>query len=164
MFWIGTSGQIHDSATHRCRGQTQRWVAVMLQMSGKNTLAGRPIRSGPERYASRVELVSLLLGSVCLIAPTMTARAFGLNRNPSILRTIGVVDLAVGLGLRYGRSKSSWLLARAASNPLIAALIVRNARAPHAHVVAAALLGATLIDLRVAARLRDPRRPPSSLC
>jgi hypothetical protein len=56
--------------------------------------------------------------------------------------------------LLFGHSKSSWLVARAA-NPPIAAVAIMNARSTRARLIAAGLLGATIMDLRTAARMRS---------
>jgi hypothetical protein len=46
-------------------------------------------------------------------------------------------------------------VARAASNPPIAAVAIMNARSTRAGLIAAGLLGATIMDLRTAARMRS---------
>lgn len=123
-----------------------------------------PERSGGEPVVNAVAAVSLVLGSGLLIAPTAVGRALGVDSGRRVLlRTIGLVDLALAPGLYFARPQWPWLMARAASNPLIAAVTVANARSVRARVIAAGLIGATVMDLRTAARMRSAtaatRRP-----
>jgi hypothetical protein len=111
-------------------------------------------RTGDEQFVNAAAIVSLVLGSVLLIAPATARRVLGVDSDRRVLRTIGAVDLALAPGLYFGRTKWPWLVARAASNPLIAAVAVANARTLRARVIAAGLVGATLIDVGTAARLR----------
>jgi hypothetical protein len=118
-------------------------------------MSGSPERSGDERIVSTAAVVSGVLGSILLIAPAGAGRAIGVDAGNRVLRMIGVVDLALGAGLLSGRPTWPWLVARAASNPLIAAVAVTYARSLRARVLAAGLIGATIIDLRTAARMRS---------
>jgi hypothetical protein len=102
-----------------------------------------------------VALVSLVLGLTSLITPAAVGRVSGVSSSRRVLRTIGFVDLGVAAGLYFGRPRWPWLAARAASNPLIAATMVLNARSVRARVIAAGLIGATVTDLRTAARMRS---------
>jgi hypothetical protein len=94
------------------------------------------------------------MGGVALIAPAAADRALGVNAGRRVLRLIGVVDLGIATGLHLGQSKSLWLMARAASNPPIAAVAALNARSIRARLIAAGLLAATIMDLRMARRMR----------
>ena len=114
-----------------------------------------PERSGGEPVVNAVAAVSLVLGAGLLIAPAAVGRALGVDSGPRVLRTIGLVDLALAPGLYFGRPQWPWLMARAGSNPLIAAVTVANARSVRARVIAAGLIGATVMDLRTAARMRS---------
>jgi hypothetical protein len=68
------------------------------------------------------------------------------------------VDLALVVGLYVGRPSWPWLLARAASNPPIAAVSLATARSQRARLLGAGLAVATVSDLRTAARLRAAHR------
>jgi hypothetical protein len=68
-----------------------------------------------------VAAVSLVAGLACTLAPADTARRTGIDATPAVVRVVGLVDLALALGLFVGRPSWPWLLARAASNPAIAA-------------------------------------------
>jgi len=105
-----------------------------------------------------VAAVSLAIGAALLLAPGPTARALGVESSHRTLRTIGLVDVALAPGLYYGRPQWPWLTARGASNPLIAAVVATSARTKRARILAAGLVGATVMDLRTAARLRSDGR------
>jgi hypothetical protein len=112
-------------------------------------------RSGGEPAVNAVAVVSLVLGLASFIAPAAVGRVFGVGSSRRVLRSIGVVDLALAPGLFFGRPRWPWLMARAASNPMIAAVCVMNARSVRARLIAAGLIGATVLDLRTAARMRS---------
>ena len=86
-------------------------------------------------------------------------RAFsGIDASPGVLRLVGLADLALAVGLYIGRPSWPWVVARAASNPMIAAVAVASARSRRARVLAACLVVASASDLRTAARLRAAYR------
>jgi uncharacterized protein YjeT (DUF2065 family) len=105
-----------------------------------------------------VAAVSLVAGLACTLAPAATARLAGIDATSAVVRAIGLVDLALGVGLLVGRPSWPWLLARAASNPAIAAVSLASARSRRARLVAAGLAVATASDLRTVARLRAAHR------
>lgn len=105
-----------------------------------------------------VAAVSLAAGLACTLAPAATARLAGIDANPGVVRAVGLVDLALALGLYVGRPSWLWLLARAASNPAIAAVSLASARSRRARLLTAGLAVATASDVRTAARLRAARR------
>jgi hypothetical protein len=127
---------------------------MMLADGREDQMSESPDRMGDQRVVNAAAIVSLVLGSILLIAPARTGRALGVDADRRVLRKIGVVDAGLAPGLYFGRPKWCWLVARAISNPLIAVVAVANARALRARVIAAGLIGATLMDLRTAARLR----------
>lgn len=110
-------------------------------------------QTGAEPIVKAVATVSLAAGVVLLAAPTIAGRILGVGCGPRTLRTIGLVDVALAPGLYFGR-KSTWMTARALSNPMIAAVTVARAKSRRAKVFAAGLCGATVMDLRTASRLR----------
>jgi hypothetical protein len=104
-----------------------------------------------------VAAVSLVAGLARTLAPA-TARLAGINATPGVLRAVGLADLALALGLYVGHPSWPWLLARATSNPAIAAVSLASARSRRARLLAAGLAVATFSDLRTAARLRAAHR------
>lgn len=120
---------------------------------------GKPV--SPEKRDSSVEVVaavSLVAGLACLLAPAATTRLAGIDAPPAVVRSVGVADLVLAVGLHRGRPSWPWLLARAASNPAIAAVSVTSGRSRRARVLAIGLAAATVSDLRAAARLRAAGR------
>jgi len=101
---------------------------------------------------------SLVLGVALLLAPGLMAKVLGLAPDRRMLRAIGLVDLALALGLFLGRPRWPWLTARALSNPLIAVAVATRARSLRARLLAAGLVGVTVVDLRTANRLRAEGR------
>jgi len=105
-----------------------------------------------------VAAVSVVAGLACTLAPAATARFAGIDASPGVLRLVGLADLALALGLYIGRPSWPWMVARAASNPMIAAVALASARSRRARMLAAGLAAATASDLRTAARLRAAYR------
>ena len=105
-----------------------------------------------------VAAVSLVAGLACTLAPAATARFAGIDASPGVLRLVGLADLALALGLYIGRPSWPWVVARAASNPMIAAVALASARSRRARLLAAGLVVASASDLRTAARLRAAYR------
>jgi hypothetical protein len=128
---------------------------TVLRALPRGEIRVSPEHSTGEPIVNAVAAVSLVLGSGLLIAPAAVGRALGVDSDRRVLRTIGLVDLALAPGLYFGRPQWPWLMARAASNPLIAAVTVANARSTRARVLAVGLIGATVMDLRTAARMRS---------
>ena len=115
-----------------------------------------PPRSDP--VANAAAAVSLVLGVALLTAPSGVARVLGVAPERGMLRAIGGVDLALAPGLALARPQWPWLMARAASNPVIALVTIVNARSVRARILAAALFGVTALDLSAAMRLRADAR------
>jgi hypothetical protein len=111
-----------------------------------------------DRSVIAVATASLVAGLACTLGPAATARFAGINASPGVLRVVGLADLALALGLFIGRPSWPWVVARAASNPAIAAVAMASARSRRARVLAAGLAVATASDLRTAARLRAAHR------
>jgi hypothetical protein len=105
-----------------------------------------------------VAAVSLVAELACTLAPAATARLAGIDVTLGVLRAVGLADLALALGLYVGRRSWPWLVARAASNPAIAAVSLASTRSRRTRLLAAGLAVATVSDLRTAARLRAAHR------
>jgi hypothetical protein len=118
--------------------------------------AGQPDVRDPSVTA--VATVSLVAGLACTLVPAATARVAGIDAAPGMVRAVGLADLALAPGLYVGRPSWPWLLARAASNPAIAAVSLASARSRRARLLAASLAVATASDLRTVTRLRAAHR------
>lgn len=103
----------------------------------------------------------LALGTLLIAAPG-AGTAAGLGDDRDAIRSAGVVDLVLGLGLRSGRHARGWMVGRMVGNALVASLALRNlARVgPHpgrSAVLAAVLVGLTALDVRILRALRRSR-------
>lgn len=107
-----------------------------------------------DRSVEVVAAVSLVAGLACTLTPAATMRLAGIRAAPGVVRAVGMADLVLAVGLHLGRPAWPWLLARAATNPAIAALSVVSGQSRRARLLAAGLVVATISDLRTAARLR----------
>lgn len=113
-----------------------------------------------ERTATAVGAISATLGAVILLAPDATGRLLGVRPDTG-LTAIGVVDVAVGIGLLAGRPRWPWLIARAAANPPSAWWFARAGRrdgARGALIAAAAVAAVTVGDVATAKTLADADR------
>jgi hypothetical protein len=90
-----------------------------------------------------------------LIAPAAVGRALGVDSRRRVRRRIGLVDLGLAPGLHFRTSAMAVACGLRPSNPLITLVAVANARSVRARVIAAGLIGATVMDLRTAARMRS---------
>ena len=113
-----------------------------------------PVRAGPVGYGGGRRQPRSRVG--VHMAPAATARLAGIDATSGLVRVVGPADLALALGLYVGPSWP-WLLARAASNPAVAAVLLTSARSRRARLFAAGLTVATASDLRTVARLRATR-------
>jgi hypothetical protein len=119
---------------------------------------GDPVdNNGWDRSVETVAAVSLAAGLACTLAPEATARLAGIDATAGVVRAIGVADLVLAVGLHLGRPSWPWLIARAATNPIIAGVSLVSGRSRRARLLAAGLAIATASDLRTAARLRVHR-------
>ena len=123
---------------------------------GTTEPAEQPDASEPVVEAAAA--VSLALGVALVLAPGLVAKVLGVAPDRRLLRAIGLVDLVLAPGLYFGRPRWPWLTARALSNPVIALFAVTRARSLRARLLAAGLVGATVMDLRTAERLRAEGR------
>ncbi|MGE4023105.1 hypothetical protein [Mycolicibacterium sp.] len=103
------------------------------------------------RLASTAGVVTAVAGTVLLAVPNRAGPVIGLTIERDA-RLVGVLDLALAPGLLFGRSQLSWLMARAVSNVLTAAFVLRRATDDPAHrnarLFTGAMVLATAADLR----------------
>jgi hypothetical protein len=83
---------------------------------------------GRDRSVEAVAAVSLAAGLACTLARATTACLAGIDATTGVVRAIGVADLVLAVGLHLARPSWPWLMARAAKNPVIAAVSVVSGR------------------------------------
>jgi hypothetical protein len=111
-----------------------------------------------ERAAIRVGVITTVMGGLLAAAPARVGPLTGVA-DPRAARVIGLVDLALVPGLIRGRPRWPWLAARAGLNLVIVGYAVTAAhRNRHALVASAALVAATVSDVRAMSALRSSRR------
>ena len=113
-----------------------------------------------KRAAIGAGVVTLGVGLPLLAAPQRTGEAVGIRAGHG-LRVIGLVDTVLSVGLLWGRPRWPWLTARAAANPPAAAyfaMLGRRSGAKTPIVIAALILGATILDASAARVLRAAER------
>jgi hypothetical protein len=115
-----------------------------------------PVRhDDAERAAVRVGVITTVIGGVLAVAPARVGPLTGLA-DPRAARVIGLADLALVPGLIRGRPRWTWLAARAGLNLVIVGYAATAAqRNRRALVASAALVAATVSDLRVMSALRN---------
>jgi deazaflavin-dependent oxidoreductase (nitroreductase family) len=99
----------------------------------------------------QVGIGSIAIGLALMLRPGI-ARAAGLGERDA--RAIALADLAVGPGLIVGRPRRPGVLARAAANVGIAAVLLRRGTRP-GRAISAGLGAVTVADLQVADALRE---------
>jgi deazaflavin-dependent oxidoreductase (nitroreductase family) len=100
----------------------------------------------------QVGVGSLAIGVAMALWPRRIGRVAALEARDARLIALG--DLVVGPGLIWGRPRRPWLLARAATNVGIAAVLLRR-RSRLGKAIAVALGAATAADLQMASALGD---------
>jgi len=115
-------------------------------------------RAQLQRSAAIVGAGSGAIGAALLIAPTQLGRpVLGLTR-PAEVRAVGILDLALAAGLMTVTTRWPWAASRAVANLAIAAWCLHRGRPPAVRRegarAAAALTAITVIDARLAGRLR----------
>ncbi|HEY2223196.1 hypothetical protein [Actinomycetospora sp.] len=112
--------------------------------------------------ATGVGLITLGLGAALAVAPRAAGGTLGVPGDADVgLRVVGIVDLAIAVGLLAARPRWPWLLARAAANPPTAAYLAalgRRHRATRLYPVAAFIAAVTAADLHACLVLRASDR------
>ncbi len=99
---------------------------------------------------------SVGLGIAALLKPRAIGHTAGLHVNPRttrVLRTIGLRELSIGVGLLWQPQNAGWLWARAAGDALdlgLLAMAGRHRRSDHIAITSALVAGITVLDLLVA--------------
>ena len=88
--------------------------------------------SDTERIATALGWLSIGLGLAQLLAPRRVSRAIGVEQRPRLMRTLGVREIASGVGILSRRRTDNWLWTRVAGDAIDLALLGAAARAPGA--------------------------------
>jgi hypothetical protein len=105
--------------------------------------------AGAERAASRVGLITLVLGGVLTAAPSRAGRALGFS-DPRGARIVGLADLALVPGLLRGHPRWPWMVGRVALNlAIVGYLLAVGSPGRRRRLAAIGLVVATATDLPV---------------
>jgi hypothetical protein len=102
-----------------------------------------------DRAATRVGLVTVLIGAALAVAPQKMSRVLRFGDHARAVQVVGLADMALVPGLVFAQRKGNWMAARAALNLLIAAYCTHLARKEDLQgpkIGAVAMLIATITD------------------
>jgi len=102
-----------------------------------------------DRAATRVGLVTVLIGAALTVAPQKMSRVLRFGGHARAVQVVGLADMALVPGLVFAQRKGNWMAARAALNLLIAAYCTHLARKEDLQgpkIGAVAMLIATITD------------------
>ncbi len=128
-------------------------------------LARRERGSGAERLSRGLGWFSLGLGMTQLLAPRMLSRATGVDHHPTLLRALGMREIASGVGILSQPKSAGWLWTRVAGDAMDLALLgiaatssgKSSARRRRVAVVTAAVAGVAALDLMSSLKQSRPR-------
>ena len=142
----------HNGSTER-RGQ---WDAQRAQSAARDfrekVKPSTPVSSHEERLAHGLGWFSLGIGLAELFAPQAIARFLGIRHQETLIRLIGLREIASGIGILTDRRPARWLWVRAASHVadtagLGMALNSTTAKSANSALAAATLAGVTALDV-----------------
>ncbi len=110
-------------------------------------------RSPEEKLARGLGWFSIGLGLASLLAPRRVGKAIGVGEHSTLLRLIGMREIASGVGILTQRNASGWLWSRVGGDLmdlalLGAALTSRDSRATRVALVGAAVAGLATVDAK----------------
>lgn len=105
-----------------------------------------------DRIARALGWFSIGLGLAQLLAPRGISRAVGIDQRPVLMRSLGVREIASGIGILSQRRPDNWLWTRLAGDAIDLALLGVASRAPGAArrrvaLTTAAIAGVAVLDL-----------------
>jgi uncharacterized membrane protein len=113
------------------------------------------------RLAKGLGWLSIGLGMAQLLAPRAISRATGVPDHPLLMRTIGVREIAAGVGILSQRQPANWLWTRVAGDAMDLALLGMAAGSPgtrRSRVTMAAVAVAGITALDVLSSVRHSQR------
>lgn len=140
---------LHDALPH---GFEHRYVAKR-----------DPLRD--DRIADALGWLSIGLGLTALLAPRAVCRATGMRQHPTLLRAVGVRELASGAALLTQKHRFPWLWARVAGDAMDLALLssaaLRRVNPHRSRTIATLGVVASIAAADLAASLRQTKRRAS---
>jgi uncharacterized membrane protein len=111
-----------------------------------------------EKLAHALGWLSIGLGFAEIVAPRGLAKLIGVNDSRTLLRVLGLRELASGVGILSRRRPVGWLWSRVGGDimdlaVLGIAFISPNANRPRVAAATAAVTGVTVLDLRASRQL-----------
>ena len=111
-----------------------------------------------ERLAHALGWFSIGLGLAEIAAPRALAKLIGVNGNGTLLRMLGVREIASGVGILSRRRPVGWLWSRVGGDIMDLAFLGAALTSPHAKrrriaAATAAVTGVTVLDLRASQQL-----------
>ncbi|HZR82761.1 MAG TPA: SRPBCC family protein [Candidatus Binatia bacterium] len=105
-----------------------------------------------ERLARALGWLSVGLGALEAAAPRGLARLIGAPERPGLIRTMGLRELASGVGILRGNRPTGWVWSRVAGDAIDLALLGAAFRSPWSRpgriaAAAAAVTGVTILDV-----------------
>jgi uncharacterized membrane protein len=136
----------------------------------ESTLPRARRRTGSEDAQTGAQILgwlSLGLGLAQVVAPGGLNRLIGApdhDRNRRLMRTLGIREMATGIGILTQGDPAPWMKARVGGDVMDLALLGAAMRQPGAHPrrlmgAAAAVLGVTALDLACSRRVRGAEEP-----
>lgn len=142
----------HRVASHNARRHPRNWSATGLEDERQ------------ERLTRTLGWFSIGLGLVQIAAPRAVCRLVGLRDGRSLMRIMGVREIASGVGILCRRQPVNWLWARVGGDVMDLAILGTAIVSPgtnraRAAVAAAAVSGVTMLDYQLGEALSDSPTP-----
>ncbi len=120
-----------------------------------------------ERLAHALGWLSIGLGLAEIAAPRGLAKLIGVNDNRTLLRVLGLRELASGVGILSRRRPVGWLWSRVGGDIMDLAVLAMALTSPNANrrrvaAATAAVTGVTVLDLRASQQLSSQPEPQDS--
>lgn len=93
---------------------------------------------------------SIGLGLAELLMPRQVSRAIGVKESPNLVRSLGMRELASGVGILRNRQQQGWLWSRVGGDMMDLALLGAGARSPEANRKRVSLAAAMVAGVAVA--------------
>lgn len=152
------AGQVQEPLTHINESPVEHYQP---SPHAYDTYYRFPDPERTERLARALGWISIGLGLAQLLTPRGVSRAVGVQERPGMMRTLGVREIASGVGILTQRQPANWLWSRVAGDVIDLALLGAAARSPRSErrlvsLATAMVAGVTVLD--VLSSLENTRR------